>query len=620
MRALVMMVVAIAAVPLFAQVDLAVEVTPDGTHSARLSAAYSIEPGWNAAEAPEDVVVTIQSQAPVENVYSDFSAAQCRIEGQQVRCTLTSRSGPHSTVIYIITKPPAPGTYTATATITATTPDPNPQNNTSAGTVEVSGLPSFAFYAQSAMVWAERATDPGRPDRLTAGVQNVGEPATDVTVRVTLPEGGSFTGVDDTEHCSATPAEVVCRYPVLDPFGTFTFTEIDYRAPERNDGGTFPVRLDVTASGARGAVHETSTTDVPLRRRILVTHAGDAGAGSLRQAIADANAACASTQCLIAFTTTEVIRPVTPLPLVRGFVKIDGGDAKAELDGSLLGEGHAIASMHPCEMRVVNLRIHHFPGHAIDLGWDDIPCESGTLLTRAHVLNNELWQNLRGVVAKVVAPTIASNVIRDHRRAGVFLEGNHRALVDRNTITGNGASGVFVNLSPSELYSSLTPDAKVTNNVIRNNAEWGVCRTPNGWVEVTGNEIADNHAHAIDIGLDLDTPNRPDATKGFPNKPILLSAHYDAANGSTVLHGRLDPFSGSRIDVYASRGVSGAGHPQAERLIAIERSGAPGAFELRIPGDYRGLWLTATSTQTHAHDWELTASDTSEISNAVPVQ
>lgn len=482
-------------------------------------------------------------------------------------------------------------------------------------------IPVLQLFAHSKADRDERTADPAQADQVSLDIHNAGTtPATNLTFRATLPDGGTFVRVtDEIERCSVSPHEIVCNWPELElPPGWHLTFDFLYHAPDRNDGRPYRIVMETAATGTSGTATDLTTLTIPLRQRFVVTHGGNEGAGSLRQAIVDANAACASTRCVIAFATADVIRPATPLPQVSGYVKIDGGASRQELDGSLLREGHAIASDRPCELRLVNLRIHDFPGHAIDTDYDGAGCRAEDLLAAVYVQNNELWQNLRGVVAKVAGSVIAGNVIRDQRRAGIFLDNSYRAVVDRNTIINNGASGVFVNLSATELFYGLPPDARVTNNVIRNNREWGICRTPNGWVGVTGNEIADNLAHAIDIGLDLDTPNRPDAARGFPNKPILHSAHYDAANDRTILRGHLDPFSGE-VDVYASRRLSGAGHPQAERLIATMRYDGPGSFELAIPGDYRGQWLTATSSQFHTPDWSLSARDTSEISRAVEV-
>lgn len=487
------------------------------------------------------------------------------------------------------------------------------------------GLPPLDIQVLSKTAFEQRSADPGQPDALNVRISNfTGTTATNVMLRATLPEGGVFvSGTTTIGQCTVSPgqpSEIVCNWPGLELERALVLgLTLTYRAPDRNDGGAYPVRFEATATANGATVSHANTITVPLRKRFVVTHGGEAGPGSLRQAMADANAACAAAPCLIAFTTAEVIRPVTPLPVVNGFVKIDGGASRVELDGSLLTQGHAIESHRPCELRVVNVRIHHFPGHAIEAAGDGTVCEPGTYFSGVDVQNSELWQNLRGVVAKDINVTITNNVIRDHRRAGLFLEAVWRAVVDGNSINGNGASGVFID-SRARPFPHLVTDARIMNNVIRNNREWGVCRTAGGKVYVSRNEIADNYAHAIDIGLDLDTPNRPDATSGVPNKPILHSAHFDPATGSTIVRGHLDPFSGW-LEVYASRGVSGAGYPQAERFIATTafNTSAEGPFELKIPGDFRGQWITATASRDYLIDIGFAYFDTSEISGAVPV-
>jgi len=125
--------------------------------------------------------------------------------------------------------------------------------------------------------------------------------------------------------------------------------------------------------------------------------------------------------------------------------------------------------------------------------------------------------------------------------------------------------------------------------------------------------------------IDLRTPDAP-------NKPELLSATYDAARGATVVRVRFEPTVrglGSRLDLYASDSLSVFGYPEAERPIA--ETFRTGEFELVVPGDLRGQWITATGTPTvdiiFLRDENVPASatnrytayDTSELSDAIRV-
>ena len=84
---------------------------------------------------------------------------------------------------------------------------------------------------------------------------------------------------------------------------------------------------------------------------------------------------------------------------------------------------------------------------------------------------------------------------------------------------GNGASGIFVNVGDSN--RSYGSGADIEDNIIANNGEWGVCRTQNGEVSLYRNSIYGNTSAGIDIGLDNDTPNRPNDAASAPNNPSI---------------------------------------------------------------------------------------------------
>jgi parallel beta-helix repeat protein len=608
----------VVAAPLFGQgVDVRVEISAD-PREARLNASYGVHVKWDAAGQPENVVLTVEAPAPIVDLYLWDSEMTCTTEGTRIRCTLPSRSG-FDGGFYLVTRPERPGTYTATAAVTSTTPDPDLSNNTSASSIEVTGLPRLRPGGISVDMERENAASPGQPGEIRAGVQNDGEPATDVVLRITLPEGGSLVGVDyylgPDVQCDTTPAEAVCRWSRLEPFESMQFL-IHYLAPDRDDGGTFPVRFEVDAAEPDSEPEgRTETMQVALRRRFVVSSTANEGSGSLRQAILDSQTLCASTPCLLSIRTTEPIRPASPLPELAGFIKMESIGTRAELDGSLLPDGPGLTGT-TCELRISNFGIRNFPGHGIEARHGG---ECNYLRGGLFVRNNELTGNLRGLVIKGHDGIVEDNVIRFNRRAGIYIDGSFDMKVIGNEIVGNGASGVFVNLSPTGQYYGKPPEARIHDNVIHHNGEWGVSRTANGWVELKGNSIAHNFLYAYDVGLDLSTPNRDDDRVGVPNKPVLFSAAYDPVNDRTILRGSSDAIA-SRLDIYASTSLSGGGYPDAEQQVATQELRELGAFEVALPGDLRGKWLTATMTRTVQMDWTIVPSDTSEMSDALQVQ
>src|SRR6476659_8769493 len=125
-------------------------------------------------------------------------------------------------------------------------------------------------------------------------------------------------------------------------------------------GGTM-VRARPSAVASRRA--RASSSPLPRKRRpghplaveclegrtllatFVVTDAGDAGPGTLRQAILDANALAGADTINFNIPGDDpvvTIRPLSPLPIIIGTTTIDGTTqpgAKVELDGSLAGLG-----------------------------------------------------------------------------------------------------------------------------------------------------------------------------------------------------------------------------------------------------------------------------------------
>lgn len=600
--------------PTLAQaVDVSVRVSAE-PREPMLRANYGIHVEWNGGVV-QGAVLTVD--APVSNltVHQWDAGMACTTEGTRIRCTLPEvaefRGG-----FYLATNPATPGLYTATATVTAATPDPNPANNTASATVETLRLPVLRAGAVSIDVERENAASPARPAELRAGVQNHGETATNVTMHVTLPEGGSFLRLEGyvgpPGECYVSPQAVDCRWAKIEFFQLMQF-RLDYVAPDRDSGGTFPVRFEVD-SAEGNASSGTNVLNVPLRKRFVVSSAADEGAGSLRQAILDANVSCAATPCYIALRSSEPIRPLTPLPELSGFVKVEGENTRAEIDGSLLTQGHGLAG-NVCELRVLNVALRNFPGHAIEARQAE---GCGHVRGGLQVRSTELTGNVRGIVTKRIAAAIDLNAILDNKRAGIYIDRSRDVDIHRNTISRNGASGIFVNLSDSALIYDVA-EARIKNNVIRDNHEWGICRTAHGWVDIASNEIAGNLHYGIDVNLDFDTPNGVD-TVGVPNKPVLLSATYDPAANQTILRAKLEShktYGSLRIAVYASDALSRGGHPEAERQIYSNFVNKLGDVDIVLPGDHRGKWITALITHTAVFEWELIPSNTSEISNAV---
>ena len=602
------------------------EVTIAGEESAaRRNIGFGVHVRWSGTEAPQNVVLELDF--PGEISVFEWSETDCT-PGRPIRCTIKPLPEVEGG-FYAYARLPGPGTYTATASITSTTPDANPANNVATKTFTVAALPSLRPYGVADLPEGE-AVDPGGLASLRIGVQNDGEPATDVIARATLPDGGRFTelGQWESPYCTiVSDTEATCRFG--DATRPLQFS-LPFLAPDRPNGGTFRFRVTAdTAEDDFDPADDVDEGEVLLRRLFAITNAADDGPGSLRQAILESRAACETTPCLLGVRAPEAlfIQLRTPLPNLRGRVKVDGGPLRATIDGSLLPAGDGLFFEDGCEFRVNAMAVHNFKGHGIEgrqLRETERPCGYNELLTPMSVTNSDVAGNERGVVAKGVSATIADNVIRENVRAGIFADGGYFSDIQRNVVVRNGATGIFIRPTSSPL-AYLPAGADVINNIVHDNGEWGIARAASGAVNIARNSIAGNRLYGIDYGLDLRTPDAP-------NKPEVLSATYDAARDATVVRVRFEPnvrgFC-SRLDLYASDSLSVYGYPEAERPVA--ESFRTGEFELVVPGDLRGQWITATGTPTvyviFLRDasvradatYRYSAYDTSELSDAVQV-
>ena len=242
---------------------------------------------------------------------------------------------------------------------------------------------------------------------------------------------------------------------------------------------------------------------------------------------------------------------------------------------------------------------------------------------------------------------VFANLISGNQRSGIYVEdgafhqigGNRIGVGADGSPLGNGA-GIFINMG--NLFVDFV-GADITQNVIAYNHGMAIARSRRGEILISKNSIFDNLQQGIDVGVDGPTPQRAD-DQDVPNAPVLFSATYDAAHNATIVRGRIDSEaygsggptgeSGRNIEVYASLRLSGWSAPQAEQSMAIG-SIASGHqdFEIVVPGDLRGMWITATHYVTHflglvkgnprgpsaeTHR-EAFPGDTSELSNAVAV-
>lgn len=322
---------------------------------------------------------------------------------------------------------------------------------------------------------------------------------------------------------------------------------------------------------AAGTAHASTT--------FTVTNTNDSGAGSLRQAILDANATSGAD--VINFdipgTGVKTISPNPELPQITGAVTMDGysqpgaqpntkavgSDAvlKIELSGASADAGTGLY-ITAANSTVKGLVINRWT-HGIILGSSGATGNkiAGNYLGTDAMGTNDLGNDFNGVyVGNASGNTIGGatagerNVISGNDYYGVNIDGQTATgnrVVGNYVGTdasgkgdlGNSSHGVYISSAPDNAIGSTTAGAR---NVISGNGGDGVYITGDGATgnRVLSNSIFSNVGQGIDlVGADGPTTNDPDDPDAGPNnlqnKPVLTSAKK-SATGTTTVKGTLD--------------------------------------------------------------------------------
>lgn len=622
---------------------------------------------WDGVDPFHASDYVIEVDVPGVVTSADGGSIDCTT-GRPVRCTFVGENVPPRGFLQVTSRMDTAGTFTTVVRIigASSAPDANPSNNSATHTFAVIGLPSLRA---NALAFFPDVLQPGQLVSHVVSVDSLGGiPATNVVATVTLPAGGTIaSGRASTGNasCSVTNDALVCTAASLGQ-GQFISIEFEFFAPARMTGEDVVIDVVVTSSEQDAEPEDNhQAVSVTLVRQFVVTTVADEGSGSLRQALHDVNALCPPPKpCAILFHLPPplprngwfTIQPRTPLPEVTASLTIDGhtqtlytgntnlDGPEVELDGSLQQERSGLVLRPYCELRVHGLAVNGFPSFGIEVqrfveDLESNPCVNPLHPLRAFITGNYLGVDPHGLVAKpnqrgvgvfTYWAAVTDNLISHNERSGIYAVGGYYADISRNSLLHNGA-GIFLDLGETG-SSALRTGADIVENVIAYN-DMSIARTRHGDVHVTKNSILDNVQQGIDADLDAATPNRAD-DRDLPNHPVLFSATYDPARDATIVRGRIDSeyFGNTHsIEVYASAHLSVWGGPQAERSVATEQvRTAHQDFEIVIPLDLRGQWITATHfaarfvgfvngprTQDHQN---LNPANTSELSNAVFVQ
>jgi len=603
------------AAPLFADADLAV-LPP--LEPIRAHAGYDIQVNFPVRNiGPDSISAAIASiEFPEELQLVNTSLRGCGGTAP-VRCFSEDLRVNSFYQIYLIFRAPARNaTYDVSVALSHPLHDPDLTNNRATTTVTVSTLPDLSIN----LPIYPPPLDPGATYKYDVWAQNSANalfPARNVTLHLDF-ENATLESVDPrTWTCTSTETTLDCSVAEVNPISFVSFV---LRASDARDGRSVKIsgRLasdseDFNPTNNEGAI------SIATYRWSTVTTTADAGEGSLRAAMDDANGHCSPGPCRIVFEIPEpvpdegwfTIRPRSPLPVLQpDRVVVDGtrqtaftGDTNPKgpeifIDGRDV-PGDGIAMRSSCDAQVKGLAIGNFGGYGVSMTRrSQSSCIQGFGRDRLLIEQNYIGvdpgmtaaPNSRGIFGAEYNLRITNNVISGNRRVGVWSAAGYETI-DNNVITNNGGSGVFASPQSFGLY--------IVRNTISYNGEMGVAVSKQTNTTVHANSMRSNGGLGIDIGLDGVSPRNNGSS---PNPPILFSATYDAASNTTTITGRIDYkrpqfLTDFTIGLYANDAPDGDGE---EFLAAVDPPIGSDTFTATVKGDLRGKWINAALTRA---DW-----------------
>lgn len=388
---------------------------------------------------------------------------------------------------------------------------------------------------------------------------------------------------------------------------------------------------------------------------LSVINTNDSGAGSLRQAILDANAN--PDVDVITFSIpgagVHTIAPLTQLPTITETVTIAGytqpgssvntasvgtnAQIMIVLSGANTSAPSAGLRIAGTNVVVQGLAINGFKPQSGN-GGNGVKMETGSVNAKvqgcfigtnaagtAAVPNQDSGVFDRDGTGSLIGGTNLSqrNVISGNAVNGIADLGQGATIAnnligvaaDGTTPLGNAIAGAIVNGGSSEVIGGTAAN---TANVIANNGADGV-RVFAGSASILGNRIFANGELGIDLKSDGPTPNdRGDADtgpNGLQNSPELMLV--GTVGGLARVTGTLDsrPNTTYRIEFFTSTAADSSGFGEGETFqtgysdVTTDARGFV-FFNRLIAVPSAGLFVTATAT-------DLGAGETSEFSRSV---
>lgn len=311
-------------------------------------------------------------------------------------------------------------------------------------------------------------------------------------------------------------------------------------------------------------------TGIAQAATFTVTNTNDNGAGSLRQAILDANARSGVDLILFSLGSgVQTIKPTSALPTITDVVEINalgGGSCgtmppqpRVELDGSLAGSNVSGFKIQATNSRIVGFYINRFRAHGIEINSSNavVACnvigltpQNGAAGNVSYGVklngSNNIVGNLGGLAGNVVSGNFYGIVIED-AHSGNIMRGNFvGTTIDGTQARGNTNAGIAVAFGATN--TTVGGTAASERNVVAGNGTDGIWLTETG----SGNQVIGNF-----IGLNAA------GTGALANvdNGILI----EAADGNTI--GGTTSGVGNRIAFNSARGVAVDANSQNNRIL-----------------------------------------------------
>lgn len=407
-----------------------------------------------------------------------------------------------------------------------------------------------------------------------------------------------------------------------------------------------------------------------------VTNDGDAGAGSLREAVTRVNSTECTVEhpCRITFNVSPDsttlhdgavrIALQSPLPPIRGYVRVSGasqtwwhGDTNGAGPEVEVRGGDGLEFGTPAEP-VTRAYLHAIIVNASSKDGVTIHSSGEELhqISQARIIVSEIYSGT-DATGRVAVPNAGSGVrltggenstflnltnvrlshslLSGNRQHGVSL-GGEMHLVDSNRI-GIDPSGRPMPNGDDGVHVTQGVRHALSGNVIAFNSDDGVATDAGVRAPSVVSNVYANGGLGIDVHSDGISPADGNNDDGTIDPPRIDRAYYDSARDLTIVEGvahpNAEPLAPRAFDgagdrfgnvLFISSEPDPSGRGEGEQLFPTGSpplmlvEGSNGNFRIGLRGDYRGKWFTATTNRFYCYyEFGCTSRESSEFGPAI---